>query len=132
VDSPEKSNFSKSPDHDSKINQSSTVGTMPPKNTDSTNDSKMPIDKCGTLLLSTLQLTKIKEESCFNRDMLILTLSMIKKLTVSALSGCMNTIQIEINNIEYYLKTGWRAYKSHRKKKIFNLESHLRVVANYS
>lgn len=98
----------------------------------STRATSIPaVDKCDTLLLSLSQIAQLQHGTIFNQNMSYLTLSMAKKLTVAALSGSMSTILIEIDNINYYLKTSWRAYNSHRKKKISNLKSRLNIELSY-
>jgi hypothetical protein len=134
LDSSEKPNFIESQNDDRKTDLSRLTDIKKQKNTNNANNSKPPnpdVDKCGTILLLTSQIAQLKESNGFNQDLPILTLSMAKKLTVSALSGCMSIIQNEIDNIEYYLKTSWRAYKSHRNKKILRLKSHLKLEMNY-
>lgn len=85
----------------------------------------MNVEKCGTILISPSILDELKKGYIFNQDLPILSLSMAKRLVNSALSGSMKIIQNEIDTVEYYLKTGWNAYKSHRKKIIMKLDEHL-------
>jgi hypothetical protein len=98
----------------------------------STRANSIPdVDKCGTVLLSSLQISQLQNHTIFNQNMPYLTLSLAKKLTAAAFSDSMSTILKEIDNIDYYLKTSWRAYKSHRNKKISNLKSHLNLQSRY-
>jgi hypothetical protein len=121
------------PDKKAALSSLDDVKKEQKNSTENTSKTSIPdVDKCGTILLSKFQIDQLKKSHSFNQDLPILTLSMAKKLTVAALTGCMNTIQNEIDNVDYYLKTGWRAYKSHKNKKINDLSVHLKPELNFS
>jgi SRSO17 transposase len=51
----------------------------------------------------------------------ILTLPMARKLLVSAIVGSVEYIAQMLDNVAYTLKSNWRAYRSHRKRKLASL-----------
>ena len=51
----------------------------------------------------------------------IITLSMARKLLISAIMGSVEYIMQTIENVAYTLKCNWRAYRSHRKQKLISL-----------
>lgn len=83
------------------------------------------MDKSGIILLSSSKLAQITQDYTPTHELPLLTLSLTKKLINVALTGCIDLIKNEISNIDYYLKTSWRAYKSHKNKKILSLEANL-------
>jgi len=90
------------------------------------NKAKTPnpeVDMCGIVHLSNLQIDQLNNKKCFGADLPILTLSMAKMLTISALSKDMHNICNVINQIGYYMQQSWRAYKSHRKKTMQLIEA---------
>lgn len=135
IDSSEKNNFIKLQNIDKTTSNTSLEVIFHEKSEEAKNSTRAnsvpAVDKCGTVLLSISQISQLQNCVIFNQDMPYLTLSMAKKLTVAALSGSMSTILKEIDNINYYLKTSWRAFKSHRKKKISNLKSHLNLESSH-
>lgn len=76
------------------------------------------IYKCGVIHLHKSQIIQLETQECFKQDSPILTLSMAKILTISALSKDLYSICSAINTIGYYMKQNWKAYKSHRKKQL--------------
>lgn len=135
IDSSEKNNSIKLQNIDKIASNASFKIILQGKSEDATKSTRVnsipEVDKCGTVLLSSLQISQLQNQTIFNQDMPYLTLSMVKKLTGAALTGSMSTILKEIDNIDYYIKTSWRAYKSHRNKKISNLKSHLNLELSY-
>jgi hypothetical protein len=57
------------------------------------------------------------------RHVPILTLPMARKLLVCAIMGSVEYIMQMLDNVAYTLKCNWRAYRSHRKRKLTSLWS---------
>lgn len=87
--------------------------------------SKIPnqeVNTCGVLHLSNYEIDKIREIT-IDTDLPIITLPMAKMLAASAFSEDMKNICRTINKIDFYLHRNWKAYKSHRKRKMLQIES---------
>jgi hypothetical protein len=76
------------------------------------------VEKYGVVHLHESEIINLETQECFKQDLPILTLSMAKILTISALSRDLYSVCTAINQIGYYMKQNWKAYKSHRKKQL--------------
>lgn len=76
------------------------------------------MEKYGVVHLHESEIIQLETQECFKQDFPVLTLSMAKTLTISAFSKDLYSICTAINEIGYYMKQNWKAYKSHRKKQL--------------
>ena len=101
--------------------ESSTPSRYHPYGYGKAKSANSEVDKCGIQGLSNFQIQKLEFQTSFGSDLPILTLSMAKMLTISALTEDMASICRVINHIGYYMRQSWKAYQSHRKSQIMCL-----------
>ncbi len=98
--------------------ESSTPSRYHPYGYNKAKSPNLEIDKCGIKGLSNFQIQKLEFQTSFGSELPILTLSMAKMLTISALTEDMANMCKVINPIGYYMRQSWKAYQSHRKRQI--------------
>lgn len=98
--------------------ESSTPSRYHPYGYNKAKSANLEVDKCGIQGLSNVQIQKLEFQTSFGSELPILTLSMARMLTISALTKDMASICKVINHIGYYMRQNWKAYQSHRKRQI--------------
>lgn len=116
--SPENKNESSTPQSAQSRDSGSNYSRYQPFGYNKKKEYNPDIEKYGVVHLHKSQIIQLETQECFKQDLPILTLSMAKTLTTSALSKDLYSICTAINEIGYYMKQNWKAYKSHRKKQL--------------
>lgn len=110
-----------------KNNKKTRKGTNKQRNQNKTGRATINIEKCGVLLISPSILLNLKDLHIFDQNLPVITLSMAKRLFNSIFSGCIKSVQCEIDIVNYYIKKTWESYKSYRKKAISKLKKYLNL-----